>query len=370
VSTQLGDDLDRHLAEDGLPTVAAVPADGLRDTEPWPCRTEPAIATGSTSVVIPTIGRPAYVRTLVLSLLDADTAPDEVLVVDNRPSDGGTAAMVARDFADEPRVRYLAEPVPGASRARNRGLRAARGELVAFLDDDVVADRGWLAAIHETWAATPGAGCVTGLILPAELETPAQLLVQAYGGFDKGFRRRVYDLGDNRLDHPLYPYLVGAYGSGANALFDRRALLRLGGFDERLGPGTPTRAGEDLDVLLRTVLDGAAVAYEPAALVRHHHRSDYAHLRQMAYDYGVGLSALFVKHLLANPRSLVDIGRRLPAGLALLLAPGSSRNASRRAAEYPSELTVRELMGIAQGPLAYVRSRLNTDDRSAVASGR
>jgi peptidoglycan/xylan/chitin deacetylase (PgdA/CDA1 family)/GT2 family glycosyltransferase len=369
VSTQLGDDLDRHLAEDGLPTVAAVPADGLRGTEPWPCRTEPATATGSTSVVIPTVGRPAYVRTLVRSLLDADTAPDEVLVVDNRPSDGGTAAMVARDFADEPRVRYLAEPVAGASRARNRGLRAASGELVAFLDDDVVADRGWLAAIHETWAATPGAGCVTGLILPAELETPAQLLVQAYGGFDKGFRRRVYDLGDNRLDHPLYPYLVGAYGSGANALFDRRTLLRLGGFDERLGPGTPTRAGEDLDVLLRTVLDGAAVAYEPAALVRHHHRSDYAHLRQMAYDYGVGLSALFVKHLLANPRSLVDIGRRLPAGLALLLAPGSSRNASRRAAEYPSELTVRELVGIAQGPLAYVRSRLSTEGRSAATPG-
>jgi peptidoglycan/xylan/chitin deacetylase (PgdA/CDA1 family)/GT2 family glycosyltransferase len=357
VSTQLGDDLDRHLRDDGLPPVPAVPADGLAGTEPWPCRSEQATSARSTSVVIPTVGRPGYVRALVRSLLDADTAPDEVLVVDNRPSDGMTAEMVARDFADDPRVRYLAEPVAGASRARNRGLRAASGELVAFLDDDVVADRGWLAAIQETWGATPGAGCVTGLILPAELETPAQLLVQAYGGFDKGFRRRVYDLGDNRLDHPLYPYLVGAYGSGANALFDRRRLLRLGGFDERLGPGTPTRAGEDLDVLLRTVLDGAAVAYEPAALVRHHHRSDYAHLRQMAYDYGVGLSALFVKHLLANPRSLVDIGRRLPAGLALLLAPGSSRNASRRAAEYPSELTVRELVGITHGPLAFVRSR-------------
>ena len=197
---------------------------------------------------------------------------------------------------------------------------------------------------------------MTGLILPAALDTAAQLLVQAYGGFDKGFRPRVFDLDAHRLDHPLYPYLVGAYGSGANAVFDRARLLRLGGFDERLGPGTRTRSGEDLDVLLRTVLDGAAVVYEPAALVRHHHRDDYAGLRRMAYDYGVGLSALFVKHLVSSPWALLAIGRRLPAGLALLLRPGSDRNANRREAAYPAELTVRELLGVTAGPLAFARS--------------
>jgi GT2 family glycosyltransferase len=247
----------------------------------------------------------------------------------------------------------VAEPVPGASRARNRGLREARCDVVAFLDDDVAVDPGWLRAVREAWAATPGVGAVTGLILPAALDTAAQLLVQAYGGFDKGFTRRVFDLDAHRIDHPLYPYLVGAYGSGANAAFDRARLLRLGGFDERLGPGTRTRSGEDLDVLLRTVLDGAAVVYEPAALVRHHHRADYAGLRRMAYDYGVGLSALFVKHVVSNPLAIV---RRLPAGLALLLAPGSDRNAGRRDAEYPTELTLRELLGTTAGPLAFVRS--------------
>ena len=76
----------------------------------------------------------------------------------------------------------------------------------------------------------------------------------------------------------------------------------------------------------------------------------------MAYDYGIGLSALFVKHLVTDPRSLLSIGRRVPAGLRLLLAPGSSRNANRREAHYPTELTVRELLGIAAGPLAFARS--------------
>ena len=229
--------------------------------------------------MIPTVGRPRYVVELVRSLLDGDVAPDEVIVVDNRPADPATKQALDRDLADEPRVRYLAEPVAGASQARNTGLRAARGDLVAFLDDDVVADRTWLASVHEAWDAVPGVGAVTGLILPTELETHGQQLVQAYGGFDKGFTRRIFDLGEHRLAHPLYPYLVGAYGSGANAVFDRAAITALGGFDTRLGPGTPTKAGEDLDVLLRTVLDGRAIVYEPAALVRHHHRPDDAGLR-------------------------------------------------------------------------------------------
>jgi hypothetical protein len=76
----------------------------------------------------------------------------------------------------------------------------------------------------------------------------------------------------------------------------------------------------------------------------------------MAYDYGVGLSALFVKHLVSSPRALLAIGRRLPAGLALLLRPGSDRNANRREAAYPAELTVRELLGVTAGPLAFARS--------------
>jgi peptidoglycan/xylan/chitin deacetylase (PgdA/CDA1 family)/GT2 family glycosyltransferase len=361
VADELGDAVAQHLAADGLAPVGDPPGVPAQDP-PWPCH-RAVTATRSTSVVIPTVGRPDYVVDLVRSLLDGDVAPDEVIVVDNRPANPATADALGRTFADEPRVRYLAEPVAGASLARNTGLQAACSDLVAFLDDDVVVDRAWLASVHEAWDVTPQVGAVTGLILPTELETHGQQLVQAYGGFDKGFTRRVFDLGEHRLAHPLYPYLVGAYGSGANAVFDRAAVTALGGFDTRLGPGTPTKAGEDLDVLLRTVLAGRAIVYEPAALVRHHHRTDDAGLRSMAYDYGIGLSALFVKHLVTDPRSMLAIGRRLPAGLRLLLAPDSSRNANRREAHYPAELTLRELLGIATGPLAFARSARRSRSR-------
>ena len=355
VTRELGDAVAKHLAADGL-SPAGDPPGVPQQEPPWPCRRVTAAPARSTSVVIPTVGRPRYVVDLVRSLLDGDVAPDEIIVVDNRPADPATAQAIDDAFAGESRVRYLAEPVAGASLARNTGLRAATGDLVAFLDDDVVADRAWLGSVHEAWEAAPQVGAVTGLILPTELETHGQQLVQAYGGFDKGFTRRIFDLGEHRLAHPLYPYLVGAYGSGANAVFDRAAVTALGGFDARLGPGTPTKAGEDLDVLLRTVLAGRAIVYEPAALVRHHHRPDDAGLRSMAFDYGIGLSALFVKHLVTDPRSLLAIGRRLPAGLRLLLAPDSTRNTNRREAHYPMELTVRELLGIAVGPLAFARS--------------
>jgi peptidoglycan/xylan/chitin deacetylase (PgdA/CDA1 family)/GT2 family glycosyltransferase len=354
VTEHLGDAVAQHLAADGL-TPTGEPPGVPAQAPPWPCH-RAVRPTRSTSVVIPTVGRPRYVVDLVRSLLHGEVAPDEVIVVDNRPANPATMDALDRAFAGERRVRYLVEPVAGASLARNTGLRAARGDLVAFLDDDVVVDRAWLASVHEAWKAAPQVGAVTGLILPTELETPGQQLVQAYGGFDKGFARRIFDLDEHRLAHPLYPYLVGAYGSGANAVFDRAAITALGGFDARLGPGTPTKAGEDLDVLLRTVLAGRAIVYEPAALVRHHHRPDDAGLRTMARDYGIGLSALFVKHLVTDPRSLLAIGRRLPAGLRLLLAPDSTRNANRREAHYPTELTLRELLGIATGPLAFVRS--------------
>ena len=67
-----------------------------------------------------------------------------------------------------------------------------------------------------------------------------------------------------------------------------------GGFDPATGAGTPARGGDDLDAFLRVVLDGRTLVYEPAAIVRHYHRRDYASLRRQAYGYGVGLGAYLV----------------------------------------------------------------------------
>ena len=199
----------------------------------------------------------------------------DVVVVDNAPRSGETGAVVRDWERAHPSigVRYLQEPVPGAARAHNRALAVAEGSWVVRTDDDVVVDPEWLAAIAEAATSGPGVECVTGLILPAEIATPAQELLEQFGGYARGYRRRRVDLGEHRPADPLFPFTTGRLGSGANIAFDAAKLRARGGFDAALGPGTPARGGEDLlavfDVLdrrrwRRLRAERARVALEPA----------------------------------------------------------------------------------------------------------
>ncbi len=73
------------------------------------------------------------------------------------------------------------------------------------------------------------------MIVPAELETPAQVWLEQYGGFNKGFEARLFNLSNHKPASPLYPYTAGVFGSGANMAFTRAALNEIGGFDPRWG---------------------------------------------------------------------------------------------------------------------------------------
>ncbi len=146
------------------------------------------------------------------SLLAQDHPDFEIVVVDNAPVTRETRELVERKYAE--RVRYVCEPVPGLAAAHNRGLAVVRGEVVAFTDDDVVADPRWLTELTAPFAADPGLGCATGLILPARLRTPAQVLLESHGGFAKGFAPRTYDPAEPPADEPLFPFTAGRFGSG------------------------------------------------------------------------------------------------------------------------------------------------------------
>ena len=149
-------------------------------------------------------------------------------------------------LADHPvTVRYVREGRPGLARAHNAALPHVTGEVVAFTDDDVEVDPHWLRRLTDGFA-DPRVGCVTGMIFPAEVETPAQAWIEAHAGFGKGFERQVFDLDEHRPDDRLFPFTAGRLGSGANMAFRTSVLLDLGGFDETLGVGTPARGGDDL----------------------------------------------------------------------------------------------------------------------------
>jgi glycosyltransferase involved in cell wall biosynthesis len=318
--------------------------------------TSPSLET-PVSVVIATRNRPASLVACLDSVLAQQHPSFEVVVVDNGPSNDETRELVSEMGLREPRLRYVREPRAGASLARNRGWREAQYPLVAFLDDDVLADPDWLPSLVRGFSRDADVWAVTGRIVANELQTSAQLWLEAYGGFDKGPDPRLFDLNGHAVASPLYPYLPGAFGSGANIAVRRTVLDRLGGFDEALGPGTPARGGEDLAVMASVVLGGGQLAYEPAALVRHAHHREYSQLRRVMLGYGIGLGAFLAKMVADDPRRLIDVARRAVPGLRYLLTPGSPKNA-RKSADYPAALGRLEHLGFVCGPAAYVLGRL------------
>lgn len=220
----------------------------------------------------------------------------EILVVDNGPSDGQTRELVD----NQPSVRYVCEPRPGLDFARNRALREACGTLIAFLDDDVMVDAGWLAGLEEAWRENPDAAAFTGLVLPAALQTEAQILFEQRGGFRRGFNKVRYH-GQRWPDNPLYPCGAGIFGAGANMAFRRDVLLELGGFDEALDTGAPLPGGGDLDMFYRVIRAGYPLVYEPRFLVFHLHRRDREGLRRQYRSWGLGFMAFLDKSYRTDP---------------------------------------------------------------------
>ncbi len=309
--------------------------------------------------VVPTI---ACIR----RILQSSWEPLEVVVVDNDSDGDALRGAVEAAFGADARVRYVHEPRRGLSHARNAGLAAARGEIVVFTDDDVLVDRRWVERLVAGFDAAEGVACVTGAILPAEQETVAQVYLEEYGGFHKGFRRQVFDLSTHRRDTPLYPYDAGQFGSGANMAFRTAVLREMGGFSVDLGAGTLAYGGEDIDVLRRTITAGHTIVYEPAALMWHHHRRSMEALRRQMHRYGIGLSATVTKWLFEDRAVARDVLRRIPRGVLYVLRPGSAKNAGK-SADFPRVLTLLEVLGIAYGPVAYLRSRRRTSQRAAGA---
>lgn len=354
---QLSRMVTAHLAEDGEPAPDRLPPEGLRPTRAPDlpaCLSQRHREPPRITVVVATRDRtPSLLQTL--SSLAACDYPDfEVLVVDSAPSTADTQ-LALRAGAPWPfPLRYVATSTPGLAFAHNVALECGTEEIVAFTDDDVEVDRYWLAAIGEAFA-DPEVGCVTGLILPAELETPAQFWLEQSGGFSRGYERRRFSL-RQPAPEPTFPFAAGRFGSGANMAFRARWLRGVGGFDPATGAGSPASGGDDLHAFLRVVLDGAALVYEPAAIIRHSHRREYDGLRRQAFGYGRGLGAYLTAAVWTQPALLGPMVRRSVPAMRHLLAADSVKNRGKEP-DFPSELTWLERAGLITGPFAYAASR-------------
>ncbi len=184
----------------------------------------------------------------------------EILVVDNGSTDQTRELVAARQLQDSS-LRYVAEPTPGIAYARNRAMHEARGEYLAFLDDDAWADRGWVEnLLRAIESVRPIPECVVGPVsLVWEGKRP--------DWFPSRFESFLcsYDMGDA-------PHFLGAGGYllTTNSLFHRETLLSLGGMRTDLGHRRNSLiGGEDNDIFNRFVANGYRVYYEPQARVLH-----------------------------------------------------------------------------------------------------
>jgi GT2 family glycosyltransferase len=189
----------------------------------------------------------------------------------------------------------------------------SRADIVAYTDDDVIVDRGWARAIASAFGREPDAMAVTGLVVPHETDTEAQVLFEQYGGFGRGVRRRYaqIDLDGAESAAPMYCG-TGQFGTGANMAFRRRVFDSVGLFDPALDVGTVTNGGGDLDMLYRVLAAGHLLIYEPTAIVRHRHRRDIEALRNQLANNGIGYYAYLVRNVQARPG---DAGRIVRHGL-------------------------------------------------------
>jgi glycosyltransferase involved in cell wall biosynthesis len=314
------------------------------------------------TVCICTRNRPAQIARCLESLQALDHRALELLIVDNAPDDDATMTVLDEIRMHDSRVRYVRESRPGLSCARNRALREATGEVIAFTDDDVRVDRGWAGGLLGGFARSGTVGCVTGLVASASLEQPAEQFFDARVSWSSSCEQRLYD--PRHRQSPLFPYASGRFGTGANMAFRVADLRRLGGFDESLGAGSPTGGGEDLDIFVRILRSGLALSYEPAALVWHDHRVDEAELAHQMYSYGKGLAAYLCK-LLVSRRTAPDLLARAPLGAwyyAKLLRR-STHDSSPEFDRSPElehlapQLRRAEWRGLCAGGPAYLRAR-------------
>ena len=308
------------------------------------------------AVVVATKDRPVMLRECLESILRGAVKPERLVVVDNASASSETAELVSEFAKQEPSVHYVREDEPGLARAHNAALPYVSSPVVAFTDDDVVVDEQWLKRIVQSFAGDESVACVTGMIAPRELDTLPQQWVEGNVTYDKGLRRRTFDMNSHRTTDPLFPYTAGAFGSGANMAFRTSFLRDRGGFDEALGAGTVAMGGDDLAAFYDVISSGKRLVYEPAAIVLHQHNRHYSGLKRQTYGYGAGLGAHLTRCLLSSPRMALVFLRHAPA----VVRRGKEVIQPARPGElppYPHELSRLQWKGLASGPGRFLMSR-------------
>jgi glycosyltransferase involved in cell wall biosynthesis len=243
------------------------------------------------SVLVPSRNRPGDLTRCVTSLLKSEHPSFEVVVVDQ--SDAATQLC-----ADD-RLVHLHSDSRGKSAGLNIAIRKARGEIVAFTDDDCTVPPDWIARVEGLFTALPDVSLLYGELRPIE-HNPSEMFVPP--GFFAEFQV---------VSSPSAAPLRG--GPGGDMAARRTLFDAIGGFDELIGPGSRFKACEEFDVYYRALIGGASVAFAPDLAVLHWGGRSYADgsARALLRDYAYGLGGVMGKHLRLGDRHMLPVLARV-----------------------------------------------------------
>ncbi len=216
------------------------------------------------SVVVCTYKRPLFLKNCLESLLSNTYENYEIIIV-GQGEDQTPQGVVDNHFVDNPKIKCIHTETVGLSPARNAGCHHAKGDVIAFIDDDAIASPEWMEGYAEIFGQIqPAPGMVGGMIEPLwENQRPSWYPVA------REFLLGIYNIGDG-----IRPFPETDLPVGANFAILRSAMQRLGGFDERLGFNLKRKhsmiAGEDSLFALRIKEAGYSIYYQPKSKVYHH----------------------------------------------------------------------------------------------------
>ena len=221
----------------------------------------------------------------------------EIVVVDNNSSDDTHEVTAAWIQTARVPARLVLESREGLAAARNCGIAVAKGELIAFTDDDCRMTTGYVSDLLR-YAAEDDEPVMRGGRIELGDASDLKLTIKTDSCRSRWSRKmnsaRRYNLGNSML--------------GCNMTMSRAVIDRVGKFDERLGAGTPISSGEDIDYVLRAYAAGIAIEYVPDMTVAHYHgRKTIADAKALLKNYALGTGALYAKHIVAHPQGCLQL---------------------------------------------------------------
>ncbi|HEY4415312.1 MAG TPA: glycosyltransferase [Verrucomicrobiae bacterium] len=241
------------------------------------------------SIIVCTRNRAGSISETLTALSQLEAADYEILIVD---SSSGSEKEKTAELAKQFGAKYVPEPRPGLSLARNTGVTVATGEIIVFTDDDCVPQKDWLRLTVNNFS-TPEIWACTARIIQQHTGGASDLFEEV-AGQDLGGEKRIFTPKDVQGGFNFLFANIGkifakhmksrapapfGIGHGSSLAFRREAFQKLGGFDVRFGAGAPLKGCDDLEMLYRILKSGHSIVYEPAAIVKHKHRltSDAEH---------------------------------------------------------------------------------------------